>query len=102
MRDFEPDDHTAAADFYRSVLDPTARAILDHLIDHPDQRFDGAALVRALGLPEHRAVVRATYLMGQLAAGLGRNRPWQEAQPGYLMPGPIAELFERVRTTARS
>ena len=102
MRDFEPDDHRAAAAFYRSVLDPTARAILDHLIDHPDQRFDGAALARALDLAEHRAVARATYEMGQLAAGLGRNRPWQEAQLGYLMPGPIAELFRQVRTSVRS
>jgi hypothetical protein len=97
MRDFAPDDHKAAAAFYGSVLDPTARAVLDHLIDHPDERFDGAALVRALGLPEHRAVARATYTMGQIAAGIDRKRPWGEAQMGYLMPASIAELFRQVR-----
>jgi hypothetical protein len=97
MREFAPDDLEAAVAFDHGVTDPTARAILDYLIAHPDERFDGAALVRALGLTEHKSVARATYAMGQVAAGLERKRPWGEAQMGYLMPGPMAQLFRASR-----
>ena len=97
MDEFGPNDGEAAAALYRSVTDPTAKAILDYLIDHPDERVNGAALVRALGLPEHRVVARAAYSMGQTAAALVPTRPWTEAQQGYLMPAPVAELFRRAR-----
>ena len=100
MREFEPGDREAAATFYRAVTDPTAKAILDYLIDHPDERVDGAALVRAFGLPEHRAVARAAYLMGRIASAEGRNRPWSEAQLGYQMSAPVAELFRQARSQA--
>lgn len=97
MRDFDDIDRESAAQFYDAVTEPTAKAILDYLIDHPDERLDGAAIVRALGLPEHRAVARATYAMGQIAAAQDNHRPWGEAQQGYLMPAPVADLFRQVR-----
>jgi hypothetical protein len=102
MRDFAPDDRDAVIAFDRAVTDPTARAVLDYLIAHPDQRFNGAALVKALNLSEHKAVARATYAMGQIAAGLDRSRPWGEAQMGYQMAGPIAALFLEARGSVRS
>jgi hypothetical protein len=100
MRDFAPDDLEAALAFDRGVTDPTARAVLDYLIDHPDERLNGATIAKALALPDNRLVARSTYLMGQMAASLDRNRPWGEAQQGYLMTAPIAELFRTARGTA--
>jgi hypothetical protein len=86
-----------ASSFYRGVSDPTARAILDFLIDHPNERFDGAALVQQLGLAEHRDVARATYWMGQVAADLGLWRPWIEGQLGYLLPDQPADFLRQAR-----
>ena len=100
MQDFAPSDLDVAVAYYRSVADPTAKALLDFLIDHPDERFDGAALVRHLGLGEHRAVARATSRLGTLAAALDRRRPWTEAQLGYLMPAVQADLLRRARERA--
>jgi hypothetical protein len=97
MRDFAPNDLEAAIAFDRGVTDPAARAIHDYLIAHPDERVDGPTLARTLGLPDNRLVARATYQMGQVAAAEGRKRPWSEAQLGYLMPAPIAELLTRAR-----
>ena len=88
-----------AESFYRRVTDETARSILDFLIDHPDERFDGAALVRHLGLSEHRQVARVTYYMGQIATELGHDRPWTEGQLGYLMPAEQADLLRQARDT---
>jgi hypothetical protein len=102
MRDFTPTDLEAALAFDRGVTDPTARAVLDYLIEHPDERLNGATLAEALALPDNKLVARSTYLMGQIAGGLDRKRPWQEAQQGYLMPGPIAELFRTARATVSS
>ena len=97
MGDFDPGDLDVAVAFYRSVDDPTAKAVLDFLIDHPDERFDGAALVRQLGLGAHGDVARATFYLGTLAAAHGRRRPWTEAQLGCLMPAAQAELLRRAR-----
>ena len=100
MEDFGPADLDLAVAFYQAVDDPTARAVLDFLVDHPEQRFDGAALVAHLRLGEHRDVARATYRLGRLAAGLHRRRPWAESQLGYLMPAAQADLLGRAREQA--
>lgn len=97
MEEFGPEDAELAIGFYRAIGDPTARAVLDFLVDHPEERFDGAALVRALGLDRHRAVARATFALGELAAERGRRRPWREGQLGYLMPAAQADLLRRAR-----
>jgi len=97
MQRFGPDDLDAARAFYRAIDDPVAKAVLDFLVDQPEQRFDGAAIVRALDLPEHRAVARATFRLGTLAADLGYARPWREAQLGYLMPRDQAALLRQAR-----
>jgi hypothetical protein len=87
-------------DFYRSIDDSRARAVLDFLIDHPDRRYDGAAIVEHLGLAEHRDVARSTYLIGRLAAEAGLPRPWTEGQLGYLMSGERAAVLRQARADA--
>lgn len=91
---------TATA-FYRDVTDPTARSILDFLIDHPEERFNGRSIVEHLGLERHSDVARSTYLMGQIAAEHGIGRPWTEGQLGYLMPEQQAEALRQARDQAR-
>ena len=93
-------DVDAARSLYNQVTDPTARTLLDFLIDHPDERFEGTTIVESLGLREHRDVARATYLIGQIASELGLERPWTESQHGYLLPGPAAALLREARTPA--
>ena len=97
MRDFGSDDLEVAVAFYRGITDPTAKAVLDFFIDHPGQRFDGAAVAKRLRFERHRDVARSTFLLGEAAAALGRKRPWQEAQLGYLMPPEQAALLARAR-----
>lgn len=100
MPDFGPDDLDTATAFYRAISDPNGKAVLDFLIDHPGDPFDGAALVKQLGLAEHRDVARATFALGEAAAALGRKRPWTEAQRGYALSEAQAELFRQARTQA--
>ena len=83
--------------FYQQVSEAIPRAILDYLIDHPDERFNGAEIVSNLGLAAHRDVARATYDMGLVAAGIDLERPWTEGQRGYLMPREQAVLLCRAR-----
>ncbi len=98
MKGFGPDDEAGALAFYRAVEEQTARAVLDFLIDRPGQRADGAAIATALGLPRHTDIARATYAMGEIAAGLGHGRPWTEAQLGYAMPEEQAALLRAARS----
>jgi hypothetical protein len=97
VEQFAVADLDLAVSFYRAVDDPSARAVLDFLIDHPDERFDGAAIADTLGLPQHRDVARATFAYGEAARDMGRARPWQEAQLGYLMPAEQASLLRQAR-----
>jgi len=94
---FDPDDLETAVAFYAAITNPRHRAVLDFLIDHPDERFDEATLAERLGLPEHRDVARGTYAMGEIAAAMGRKRPWTEGQLGYLMPAAQAALLRQAR-----
>ena len=100
MTDFGSEDLDAATAFYRDIADPTAKAVLDFLIDHPDDTFDGAAIVKRLGLAQHRDVARATFALGEAAAALGRKRPWTEAQRGYAMPVEQTAVLRRARERA--
>lgn len=101
MGGWEVADVDEAASVYRSIADPTAEKVLDLLIDHPEQRFDGAAICRELGLSRHAEVARATFHIGCLAAAQHRPRPWNEAQLGYAMADAQAELFRRARGTGK-
>ena len=96
MQPFGPDDLAQAQRLY-AAADPNARALLDWLIAHPDQRADGATIAADLGFPDNRLVGRATYALGLAAAADDRARPWHESQMGYLMTGEMAGLFGRAR-----
>jgi hypothetical protein len=97
VEEFGAADFDLAVRFYRAIDDPGARAVLDFLIDHPDERFEGTAIADTLGLPQHRTVARAAYAYGEIARSLNRARPWQEAQLGYLMPAEQATVLRQAR-----
>ena len=98
MQPFNANDVETAAKFYRSITDENARRLLDNMIDHPDEQRTAADLQAQLGFAEHRDVARATYLLGNLAAELGRSRPWGEGQMGYRMSKEMADLFKAARS----
>jgi hypothetical protein len=102
MEQFGVADVDVAVSFYQAVADRRARAVLDFLIDHPDERFEGAAIATALGLPRHRDIAEATYAYGEAARAVERGRPWQESQLGYLMPADQAALLRQARDRASS
>ncbi|MCC6793457.1 MAG: LLM class flavin-dependent oxidoreductase [Thermomicrobiales bacterium] len=91
----------ASPDAVKAVLagisDPTQRAILDWLMDHPDERFDGSALQSALAIPVHLEVTRAVAGLGSRFFEAGLARPWNEAQRGYLLPADRAHILRSLR-----
>jgi F420-dependent oxidoreductase-like protein len=82
---------------YAAVRDGTPRRLLDFLIDHPDERFDSAALMTQLELPRHDEVARGFAALAADLAEHGLARPWNEAQAGYLLPAQQAAVFARAR-----
>ena len=100
MEPFGSADLDLATRLYQAVDDPVARAVLDFLIDHPDEQHEGFAIAETLGLPRHQDVARATYTYGEIARSLGKSRPWREAQMGYLMPAEQATLLRQARDSA--
>jgi F420-dependent oxidoreductase-like protein len=82
---------------YAAVRDGTPRRLLDFLIDHPDERFDGAGLMRQLELPRHDEVARGFAALAVDLAEHGLARPWNEAQAGYLLPAQHAVVLARAR-----
>jgi hypothetical protein len=80
-----------------AVRDGTPRRLLDFLIDHPDERFDGATLARQLELPRHDEVARGFAALAADLAEHGLARPWNEAQAGYLLPSQPAAVLAHAR-----
>jgi F420-dependent oxidoreductase-like protein len=86
---------------YAVVRDGTPRRLLDFLIDHPDERFDGAALMRQLELGRHDEVARGFAALAEDLAEHGLARPWNEAQAGYLLAAQHAAVLARGRRRQR-
>ena len=80
-------DAPAIAAAYATVRDGTPRRLLQFLLDHPNERFDTAALAQHLNLPRHDEVARGFAILAEDLASAGMARPWNEAQAGYLLPG---------------
>ncbi|MDQ3653480.1 MAG: TIGR03560 family F420-dependent LLM class oxidoreductase, partial [Chloroflexota bacterium] len=79
-------------------LDNTAAIrFLDHLVDHPDERFDGTALQTLLGVESHAEVTRTVATLGAAFAEHGLARPWSEAQRGYLLSEEMADILSQAR-----
>jgi hypothetical protein len=90
-------DEAAVARAYAAVRDGTPRRLLDFLIDHPDERFNGATVVRHLELQRHDEVARGFAALAADLAEHGLARPWNEAQAGYLLPPQHAAILGRAR-----
>src|SRR5918995_1628720 len=82
---------------YAAVRDGTPRRLLNFLIDHADERFDGAALMRQLKLSRHEEVARGFTALAADLAEHGLARPWNEAQAGYLLPAQQAAVLAGAR-----
>ncbi len=87
------------ARMYAELGDSPARRVLDLLIDHPDERFDGRMLMERLNIPAHANVTRAIVALGDAFTRHGVARPWNEAQRGYLLPAGQASLLTDARST---
>jgi F420-dependent oxidoreductase-like protein len=90
-------DETDIVRAYAAVRDGTPRRLLDFLIDHPDERFDSATLMRRLDLERHDDVARGFAALAADLTGHGLTRPWNEAQAGYLLAAAHAALLARGR-----
>jgi alkanesulfonate monooxygenase SsuD/methylene tetrahydromethanopterin reductase-like flavin-dependent oxidoreductase (luciferase family) len=90
-------DEADVARAYAAVRDGAPRRLLDFLIDHPDERFDGATLMRHLELRRHDEVARGFAALAADLAAHGLARPWNEAQAGYLLPSQHAAILGRAR-----
>jgi F420-dependent oxidoreductase-like protein len=82
---------------YAAVRDGTPRQLLDFLIDHPDERFDSAALMRRLDLERHDHVARGFAALAADLAEHGIARPWNEAQAGFMLSSAHAAVLARGR-----
>jgi alkanesulfonate monooxygenase SsuD/methylene tetrahydromethanopterin reductase-like flavin-dependent oxidoreductase (luciferase family) len=90
-------DEADVARAHAAVRDGTPRRLLDFLIDHPDERFDGTALMRQLELERHDDVARGFAALAADLAEQGLACPWNEAQAGYLLPAQSAALLAGAR-----
>ena len=90
-------DEADVARAYAAVRDGTPQRLLDFLIDHPDERFDGAALMRHLELRRHDEVARGFAALAADLAEHGLVRLWNEAQAGYLLGPQQAAVLARAR-----
>ena len=88
-------DAAAIAHALRAVADGTPRRLLDFLVDHPDERFDAAALRVHLGLDQHAEVARGFAAIGEALACHGIARPWNEEKAGYLLTASSAAALAR-------
>jgi hypothetical protein len=95
-------DADVVREVYAALGESAARRVLDELVDHPDERFDGAALAKRLGLERHADVARAIATIGDAFAAHGIVRPWNEAQRGYLLPADKAAILGRARDSTDS
>ncbi|MDQ4100018.1 MAG: LLM class flavin-dependent oxidoreductase [Chloroflexota bacterium] len=98
LRQLSAADVSAVAQVYADVSDATARRLLDTLIDHPEERLDGAALMTRLNLQRHDEVARSFAALGAAFAARGLARPWNEAQRGYLLPQDRATILAQARS----
>jgi len=90
-------DEADVARAYAAVRDGMPRRLLDFLVAHPDERFDGATLMQRLDLQRHDEVARGFAALAADLAEQGLARPWNEAQAGYLLPAQHAAVIARAR-----
>ncbi|MDQ3227319.1 MAG: TIGR03560 family F420-dependent LLM class oxidoreductase [Chloroflexota bacterium] len=82
---------------YAAVRAGPPRQLLELLIDHPGERFDGASLLTRLGLQRHDEVTRGIAALAADLASHGLARPWNESQLGYELSTAHATRLARAR-----
>ena len=97
LEDLAAVDEAVVVRAFAAIREGLPRRLLDFLIDHPDERFDGVALMQRLELQRHDEVARGFAALGADLAAHGIARPWNEAQNGYLLPKEQAALLGRAR-----
>lgn len=94
-----------AVQVYRLVLDDTAGAILDYLIDHPG-RHSATEIAAALGLASETRSVAATFSSwSQKCKQVGKAFGIEfsdDPVPTYWLARPLAKLFAKARECARA
>jgi alkanesulfonate monooxygenase SsuD/methylene tetrahydromethanopterin reductase-like flavin-dependent oxidoreductase (luciferase family) len=100
LRQLSAADGADAGRVLADLGDGTARRLLDWLVDHPEERFEGAALVKGLELERHDEVARGFAALGAAFAGHGLARPWTEAQRGYMLSADRAAVLAGARSAA--
>ncbi len=91
-------DEATVVQAYAAIPEGTPHRLLAFLIDHPDERFEGAALRERLGLERHDEVARGFAAISAVFKEQGIARPWTEAQAGYLLPASQAAVLARTRS----
>jgi alkanesulfonate monooxygenase SsuD/methylene tetrahydromethanopterin reductase-like flavin-dependent oxidoreductase (luciferase family) len=86
-----------AAGAIGAIADPAAGRVLECLIEHPDERLDGRAIMGLTGFERHADVTRAFATVADAFGAHGIARPWSEAQRGWLMAADMAALLKRAR-----
>ena len=93
LRNITSGDLPVVSGILAGLGDSPAQRFLETLTEHPDERFDGAALQTLLGVEGHAEVTRTVAALGAAFAAHGLARPWQEAQRGYLLSKEMADLL---------
>lgn len=100
LSDLAAIDEAVLASAYAAIGEELPRRLLEVLIDHPDERFDAAALRKRLGLERHDEVAHGFAALATVLAANGLARPWNEAQAGYLLAAERAARLARARERA--
>jgi hypothetical protein len=95
LREPSASDLSVLREWVARVRDGDEFKAVEFLARHPDERFDGAALLPELGFGCHRDVTRAFGVLGRGLAERGLARLWNEAQRGYLMSATQADLLRQ-------
>jgi alkanesulfonate monooxygenase SsuD/methylene tetrahydromethanopterin reductase-like flavin-dependent oxidoreductase (luciferase family) len=99
-RKLEAGDDTLVEKVLALIDNDDARGVLALLIENPDERFDGSAIMRRLEMTEHADVAHAFAVLGDAFEEHGLARPWSEAQRGYMLTADDAHILRRGRDEA--
>ncbi len=101
LQDMTTGDLPVLSGILANLGDSPARRFLAWLIDHPEERFDGAALQPILNVEDHAAVSLTVASVGAAFAERGLDRPWSEAQRGYALSREMADLLGTTPSNGR-
>ncbi len=77
----------------RAIPEGIERRLFESLLTHAGERRDGAVLGVELGAGRHAEITRGFARLGAVFEAAGFERPWVEAQRGWMMEPEVARLF---------